>query len=124
MRRNEVVKLRKEIGVNTVNELREGLGDDPIVGGDTLYVPNNIIPVGHDEPDFHDVVIPGGDVVEVTDTTTVDNDDVLIEGLEDQSESKAYFDYVMTMRAKKDESGKRMFSDKEIKSKAKKYGIG
>jgi HK97 family phage portal protein len=44
MRRSEVVKLRKQIGVNTVNELRTQLGDEPVDGGDVILRPANEIP--------------------------------------------------------------------------------
>jgi HK97 family phage portal protein len=44
MRRAENVRLRKQIGVNTVNELRQQLGDDPVDGGDVILRPANEIP--------------------------------------------------------------------------------
>ena len=43
------LKIRKEINVETTNELRQGLpGREPLEGGDVYYQPANLIPVGED----------------------------------------------------------------------------
>lgn len=44
IRRAEMVKLRKQIGVNTVNEMRLSLGDEPIDGGDIILRPASEVP--------------------------------------------------------------------------------
>ena len=46
--RNEEVLLRSKIGANTDNELRTRLGDEGYTGGDTVYKPATLIPVGTD----------------------------------------------------------------------------
>lgn len=48
-RKLDQMRLRTEIGVETINELRSLIPNrDPIDGGDTLYQPANLIPVGTD----------------------------------------------------------------------------
>lgn len=48
-RRLEELKQRKDIGVETTNELREQIPNrDPIDGGDTLYQPATLVPIGTD----------------------------------------------------------------------------
>lgn len=48
-RRNEEVKLRAEIGVETVDELRALLGREPLtIGGDSVYISATMIPLGQD----------------------------------------------------------------------------
>lgn len=43
------LKLRKDINIETVNELRQGLpGREPLEGGDTYFQPAMLIPVGED----------------------------------------------------------------------------
>lgn len=48
MRRNNEVKLRKEIGVESDNELRGMLGREPYKGGNVMYKPSSEIPIGTD----------------------------------------------------------------------------
>lgn len=48
LRRNEELKLRKELAVETDNELRQMIGREPLAGGDDLYKPANMVPVGTD----------------------------------------------------------------------------
>jgi phage portal protein BeeE len=48
-RRIEELKARKDIGVETINELRDLIpGRGPIEGGDVLYQPATLVPVGKD----------------------------------------------------------------------------
>ena len=48
-RRLDEMKLRKEIGVETINEIRSGIANrEPLQGGDELYQPANLVPVGTD----------------------------------------------------------------------------
>lgn len=45
----EELKLRRELNLETVNELRQFIPDrEPLEGGDTFYQPANLIPVGED----------------------------------------------------------------------------
>ena len=49
MRRVEQLTKRKELGVETINEIREGLPNrESIQGGNVLYQPANLVPVGTD----------------------------------------------------------------------------
>jgi len=49
MRRNKELKLRSEIGVETINELRDGLTNrEDVDGGDVVYIPANLVPAGTD----------------------------------------------------------------------------
>lgn len=47
-RRNEQLKLRKEINVETDNEFRETMGKEPIEGGNVIYKPASLVPAGND----------------------------------------------------------------------------
>ena len=49
VRRNEELKLRKELGVESDNEIRGMIGREPYQGGDTVYKPANLLPVGADQ---------------------------------------------------------------------------
>jgi len=48
VRRNEELKLRKELGVESDNELRTLIGREPYEGGNVIHKPANLIPVGSD----------------------------------------------------------------------------
>lgn len=53
-RRNENLKLRKDLNLETTNEMRESIGKDPIEGGYSIYIPSSMVPIGEDpfsEPD-------------------------------------------------------------------------
>jgi len=49
-RRLDEIEKRRKINIETINELREFLpgSDKPIEGGDILYQPSTLIPVGFD----------------------------------------------------------------------------
>ena len=48
-RRLKEIETRRSIGVETINEIRESLPNrEPIEGGDTLYQPATMVPVGQD----------------------------------------------------------------------------
>ncbi len=64
-RRNEELKLRKELGLETDNELRTMIGRESYEGGDVHYKPANMIPVGTDL--FTDDNVPGGGLARDTD---------------------------------------------------------
>lgn len=48
IRRNEELKLRSEVNIESDNELRAMIGREPYTGGDTFYKPANLQPVGTD----------------------------------------------------------------------------
>lgn len=55
-RKLDQMKIRRDIGVETINELRAFAPNrDDIEGGDTLYQPANLIPVGTDIMDDGDI---------------------------------------------------------------------
>jgi len=47
-RRNEELKLRRELNLETDNELRSEIGREPLQGGDILRAPANMVPIGTD----------------------------------------------------------------------------
>lgn len=47
-RRNEELKLRRELNLETTNEMRTLIGREPIDGGDSVLAPANMIPIGTD----------------------------------------------------------------------------
>lgn len=47
-RRNEELKLRKELNIETDNELRKMIGREPYEGGDVVLKPANMVPAGID----------------------------------------------------------------------------
>ncbi len=49
IRKAQEVKLRKETGVNTINELRTRLGDESLDGGDVLLRPATLVPIAVDQ---------------------------------------------------------------------------
>lgn len=49
LRRNEELKLRKELNIDNDNELRALIGSAPYDGGDTYFKPANLIPVGSED---------------------------------------------------------------------------
>lgn len=53
-RRNENLKLRKELNLESTDELREAIGKEPVDGGNSIMVPSSLVPLGTDifkEPD-------------------------------------------------------------------------
>jgi HK97 family phage portal protein len=52
-RRNNELKVRKEIGIESINELREFLPNrDDVTDGDEIYIPANLIPIGTNPQDM------------------------------------------------------------------------
>jgi len=47
-RRNEELKLRRELNFESLNEFREGIGREPVEGGDQVLAPATMIPIGTD----------------------------------------------------------------------------
>ena len=63
-RRNEELKLRRDLNLETTNEMRTLIGREPIQGGDSVLVPATMIPIGTDL--FTDDNQPGGGLVRDT----------------------------------------------------------
>ena len=64
-RRNEELKLRKELNLETLNEMRTMIGREPVEGGDTVMQPATMIPIGTDL--FTDDNVPGEGLARDTD---------------------------------------------------------
>ena len=47
-RRNEELKLRRDLNLETTNEMRTLIGREPVDGGDSVLMPANLIPIGTD----------------------------------------------------------------------------
>lgn len=56
-RRSEELKLRKELNIESVNEMRALIGREPVEGGDNILAPATMIPIGTDL--FTDDNVPG-----------------------------------------------------------------
>lgn len=107
-RRNDVVKIRKDIGVNSDNELRRELGDQPIEGGDVIYKANNLVPVGYDGSD------PSDNPLSVDEQPA--DEPVLI----DQTDGTKTVHFKNFVKKMKETTS---LTDKEILERAKRYGI-
>lgn len=121
LRRNEVVKIRKDVGVNTQNELRAYLGDEPIVGGDIIYVASGMVPVGIDEEDPRlNQDNPNDD--NTTPPPVNEQGESSPEG-ETETRSNARDMFVKQMKVQVNNEGQRLYSDDEIEAKANSYGL-
>jgi len=92
IRKFETAKLGTQIGSLTDNEIRAIIGYEALIGGDTLYKPQNLIPSGQDN-------------------YTADN--------RDQPVGKSEFIRIMQEQKKLD--GSKLYHDEYIKLKAKEY---
>lgn len=70
----EELKLRKEINIESDNELRATIGRKPYKGGDTVLKPSNLIPAGTD------ILAEAGESIEGTPSLIRDNEDEVTEG--------------------------------------------
>lgn len=94
-------KEQNAIGVNTIDEIREMLGDEPLaVGGDTIMVPANLVPIG--------VAFDDGDDTE---------EEVVVD-----SEQRAA-EFFRIMKSRKDEDGNDIYSDEDVIKLAIKGGL-
>lgn len=95
------IKIKKETGVLTINELRQLEGYEPLSeGGDTLYQPQNLVPVSD---------TPAADPVKVLN--------------QEKTKALPYNEFKKIMVQQIDQSGKRLFSDNDIAAIAKSQGI-
>lgn len=108
LRRVQKIKLRREIGVNTVNEMRKFLGDEQLEGGDVLLRPSNELPVAMD--------LYTEDEVSRTNTPRNPNEP-------DETRNANVVEFKSVLKSYKKSDGSRMYSDAEIEQKAKDYGI-
>ena len=55
VRRNQELKVKKDLEILTINEIRTQIGLDSIAeGGDVVYIPNNLVPAGTTEEDIQE----------------------------------------------------------------------
>lgn len=93
MRRNLELKLKKELDVLSTDEIRKEIGRDPVPGGDVVYIPSNLVPIGS---------TPVEPIAPDTNTTT---------SSKQLMERKQFFDI---MKQQKDDSGERIHSDEQL----------
>ena len=62
-RRNEQVKMRADLGIESDNELRNMIGRENYQGGDQIYKASNLLPVGTDLFDDDGESIVGDDEI-------------------------------------------------------------
>jgi len=91
-RKFENAKIASQAGVLSDNEIRAMIGYEAIKGGDTIYKPANLVPVGED-------------------INTEDNRD----------EPMAKSEFIRIMKSQQKEDGGRFYSDEYIELKAKEY---
>lgn len=103
LRRNQTIKLRKDIGVNTINELRKFLGDEELEGGDVLYGPSNELPIAMD--------IYTDDQPK---KTNVDSN---------EKETKEFIEFKNLLASQRKGNGKARYTIEQIIEKANYYGI-
>ena len=91
-RKFENAKISSQIGVLSDNEIRAMIGYEPINGGDVIYKPSSLAPIGQD-------------------INTKDNRD----------EPMAKSEFIKIMKAQQKQDGGRFYSDEYIELKAKEY---
>jgi hypothetical protein len=105
-RRNEQLKVLKDMGIFTINQLRAKVGADPLVGGNAIYGQSSQIPMATDPDD--ESILPNYDDLPALDNVG-GNDEKL--GSSNKT-SRARF--VSVLQAKVDADGNRVFTDEEI----------
>lgn len=114
-RRNEQVKVLKDLGIFTPNEMRAMLGYPAIKGGGYVYGQMSEVPKLEDETDDVGAELVDGGF----------NDDVNGKAGESQTDSQQVTGDKLrnVLTSKTDETGERLFSDKEIEELVAKYGL-
>lgn len=105
LRRNEQIKIKKDTGVFTTNEIRAMYKMKPLLNGDTLYRPSNELPVNVSNEELEELIQllhP-----QKSASNNIDNEK------EKDDEKKRL---VELMRSQKNAYGKQLFSDKEIEN--------
>lgn len=104
VRRNEELKITKELGVNSINEIRGMKGEKPASGGDDIYGSAASYPIAR----------VGSKVTE---------EEAHEENEEDANEKAQYLDYINMMKRVRTNEGLPAFSTEQIKKRAKEYGL-
>ena len=93
IRRNQELKLKSELDVLTTDEMRDELGRDPVKGGDVVYIPSNLVPIGSAP------VVPVAPDASVTTSS------------KQQMERKQFFDI---MKQQKNDKGECIYTDEQL----------
>ncbi len=104
--RARIVAAAKEqslIGVNTIDEIRGMLGDEPLKeGGGSVYLPANLIPLGENTDEDESA------------TTAQDEDQEEEEQEEEADGEERAIEFFRVTKALKDEEGKQLYNDEEV----------
>lgn len=113
-RRNEQMKILKDLGIFTINQLRAEVGADPLQGGNAVYGNSTQITLATDPEDqsiLHDY----------EDLPALDNVGGNDEKLGAKKTSRAKF--IGLLKTKIDADGNPLFTDEEINKIADKHGL-
>jgi HK97 family phage portal protein len=113
-RRNEQMKVIKDLGIFTINQLRAITGADPLQGGNAIYGQSTQIPLATDPSDEN--ILSNYDELPALDKVG-GNDEKL--GAKKTSRAK----FVGILKAKVDAEGNPLFTDEEINKIADKHGL-
>ena len=117
IRRNEEMKLKKDLGIFTTNQLLAMMGADGIgTAGDVLYIPSNLVPIGSTP------VQPAGNnsMVDVTPPGKPNPQDAPMKSLADMTTRPKFIE---AMKKQVDKKGNQILSDKEINEIADSEGL-
>lgn len=103
LRRNEELTLVKNLGVNTINEIRSMRGDEPANGGDDIYGTAAAYPIAR----------VGGKIT----------DEERVRDNAEDSEKVRKLDYLLRAKRSKTVDGKELYTNEELKQLAKRYEI-
>jgi hypothetical protein len=113
-RRNEQMKVLKDLGIFTINQLRAETGADPLQGGNAIYGASMQIALATDPAD--ESILP-----DYNDLPALDNVGGNDEKLGAKKTSRAKF--TALLRAKVDVDGNQLFTEDEINKIADKHGL-
>lgn len=114
IRRTKALKNKKELGVLTINEMREEIGEGRIVeGGDIVYIPGNLIPAGTSVEQNSD-----------QDENTEPPEERTPTSPTDAEEAKTTREgFIKILKSQVDVKGNRSFNDKDIERIADEEGL-
>ena len=103
LRRNQELLMTKNLGVNTINEIRAMKGDKPAIGGDDIYSAMGAYPIGRVPREIEEVERVN-DRAEATDKSM-------------------YLDYKNMLQKVRNNNGQLVYTDDQIKLLGARYGI-
>jgi HK97 family phage portal protein len=113
IRRNEELKLKKELDVLTKDELRKKLGEEETPGGNILYMTNNMIPLGSS-------LIPVNNPLPSPQDDNDDTSNAIAKSIPDIVTRK---DFISILQNQVDKKGNKIFTDIEINEIADSEGL-